>query len=128
MNSKLQKDMKAKNRNSELLHLKEEYSGPIPHPNILKQFEEVISGSADRILKMAEKEQEHRHEFENKIISHKKIMELTGLIFGFLLALIIIGGGIYLLLNDKSAKGFVLILGGIGTIITPFIFSKTKNK
>ena len=88
MNSKLQKDMKAKNKNSELLHLKEEYSGPIPHPNILRQFEEVIPGSAERILKMAEKEQEHRHEFENKIISHKKIMELTGLIFGFLLSLI----------------------------------------
>lgn len=32
---------------------------------------------------MAEREQEHRYEFENKIISHKKIMELTGLIFGF---------------------------------------------
>ena len=75
MNSKLQKDMKAKNRNSELLHLKEEYSGPIPHPNILKQFEEVIPGSADRILKMAEKEQEHRHEFEKEEQIWEKVMK-----------------------------------------------------
>lgn len=127
MNSKLKKDMRAKNEKSELLHVKEEYIGPIPHPNILKQFEEVLPGTADRILQMAEDEQKHRHKFEIKLILHKKLMELTGIIFGFLLASMIIGGGIFLLLNDKSAKGFVLILGGIGTIITPFILSKYKN-
>lgn len=48
MSSKLQKDIKAKNSNSELLYLKEEYSDLIPHLNILKKFEEVISGSANR--------------------------------------------------------------------------------
>lgn len=127
MSSKLQKNIQAKNKKSEMLQIREEYHGPIPHPNILRQFEEILPGSADRILRLSEEEQKHRHELENKIILHQAKIEPIGLFLGFILALTIIGGGIYLLINDKSAKGFVLILGGIGTIITPFIFSKRKK-
>lgn len=46
MSSKLQKNIQAKNKKSEMLQIREEYHGPIPHPNILKQFEEILPGSA----------------------------------------------------------------------------------
>lgn len=44
------------------------YTGPLPHPRHLKQYNEILPGAADRILRMAEKEQEHRHSREHKII------------------------------------------------------------
>jgi uncharacterized membrane protein len=37
------------------------WSGPLPPPSALHSFNEVIPGGADRILKMAESEQAHRH-------------------------------------------------------------------
>jgi len=37
------------------------WSGPLPPPATLKQFDEVIPGGAERILRMAEAEQAHRH-------------------------------------------------------------------
>ena len=37
------------------------FSGPIPPPAMLGKYEEYLIGSAERIVRMAEKEQEHRH-------------------------------------------------------------------
>lgn len=33
-------------------------SGPLPHPELLKGYDEVIKDGAERIMKMAEREQE----------------------------------------------------------------------
>ena len=42
------------------------FSGPIPHPEILKGYETICPGAAERIIKMAELEQGHRHGIESK--------------------------------------------------------------
>jgi uncharacterized membrane protein len=41
-----------------------QWSGPLPPPEALQKFEQIITGSADRILQMAELEQKHRIERE----------------------------------------------------------------
>ena len=127
MNTKLRNKVQAESNSKEKLEITQEYHGPIPHPNIIKQFEEILPGSADRILKLSENEQKHRQNLEKKAVDHQIRIETLGLLFGFILALIIIAGGVYLLINDKSAKGFSLIIGGIAAIITPFIFSKKQK-
>lgn len=40
------------------------FRGPLPPPALYEHYEEVLSGSADRILRMAEKEQDHRISWE----------------------------------------------------------------
>lgn len=40
------------------------YSGPLPPSSEMRKYEEIAPGSAERILAMAEKEQEHRHASE----------------------------------------------------------------
>ncbi len=42
------------------------YAGPLPHPEILEKFEQILPGSADRILKQAEAQTLHRIELEKK--------------------------------------------------------------
>ena len=46
---------------TETIQQRIEFSGPIPPPQVLKQYEEIIPGAGERILAMAEKEQDHRH-------------------------------------------------------------------
>jgi len=36
------------------------FSGPLPHPEILRSYNDVIPGSGERIMKVFEKQQEHR--------------------------------------------------------------------
>jgi Predicted membrane protein (DUF2335) len=40
------------------------YSGPLPPAEQIRAYEDVLPGSADRILRMAEHQQEHRMELE----------------------------------------------------------------
>lgn len=44
--------------------LGEMFSGPVPPPKMIEAFENVLSGSADRIFVMAEKEQHHQHKLD----------------------------------------------------------------
>jgi uncharacterized membrane protein len=40
--------------------------GPLPNAEEMERYEQVLSGSADRILVMAEKEVEHRHRMDKR--------------------------------------------------------------
>ena len=55
------------------------YSGPLPPSSEFAQYEQILSGAAQRILTLAEKEAEHRHITENKLL---KSVE-RGQIFAF---------------------------------------------
>lgn len=106
MSTKHQKSVQASGKNDngqevKLVH-QEAYQGPLPHPDLLVKYEEIIPGSAERILSMAEKEQQHRHQLENEVIKKEIAQKGRGLYFGFTLALLIIVVGAYLLVIDKS--------------------------
>ncbi len=51
----------AAKRTIAVLRKTEVFSGPLPTPSILKQYDAITAGFADRIVAMAEKEQSHRH-------------------------------------------------------------------
>lgn len=40
------------------------HQGPLPDPDTLNRYEQMMPGSAERIFRIAEKEQEHRHTLE----------------------------------------------------------------
>lgn len=60
-----------------------EFSGPIPPPNMIKGYEAILPGAADRIITMAEKQSSHRQEMERKIISADSRDSLLGILFAW---------------------------------------------
>lgn len=73
----------------------EMYSGPIPPPEALARYEEIQSGAADRIIKMAEKQQEHRMSLETKAIGGQIDQSKRGQIFGFIVILLCISVAVF---------------------------------
>lgn len=63
------------------------FSGPLPHPEILKKFDEVVPGAAERIIKMTEDQSSHRRDLEQKVISSDISRSKIGQIFGFIIAI-----------------------------------------
>ncbi len=45
------------------------YSGPLPLSSELKNYEMIVPGAGERILKMAENESIHRHKIESDIVT-----------------------------------------------------------
>lgn len=47
----------------------QQYSGPIPPPEILYRFDQIVPGAAERILIMAEEDAKHQREIEKSALS-----------------------------------------------------------
>jgi uncharacterized membrane protein len=104
------------------------YTGPLPPPEDLKEYDQVSVGLANRIVEMAEREQQFRH---SDTITVRKIQEKVlprGQIFGFILSLVIILGGILLIMSDKPTSGFISILAGIATVAGPYFYRVHHEK
>jgi uncharacterized membrane protein len=97
------------------------FSGPIPHPTILKGYEEVLPGSADRILSMTEKEGEHRRKIETELVKNDNIRSYLGQIAGFTIAIVGLGGSIYLGINDKVWASGIMGAGTLTGLVTVFV-------
>lgn len=49
------------NRSGEVVvHQSQSFSGPLPSPDALAKYEQVIRGAAERIIAMAERQANHR--------------------------------------------------------------------
>ena len=110
----------------------EKHSGPLPHPDILAGYDKLLPGSAERILVMAEEEQRHRHEIENKIISTESRDSLLGIIMSFVMSIsfLAVGAAIIVLVQNTVATiaGGLFGVSGFAAVITSFIkYTRTSG-
>ena len=103
------------------------YSGPIPPAHELRQYEKVLAGSADRILKMAEKQQQHRHKLEEKTVVVNSKSALRGQILSFALLMLLGILGFVLLLHGKDFSGLVLALASLAPIVINYRRSQGES-
>ncbi len=67
-----------------LLQSIQHFSGPLPSPEILKEYNEILTDAAERIFKMAEKAQDHYEVTERKIVDLEIKKVSRGQIFAFI--------------------------------------------
>jgi uncharacterized membrane protein len=72
------------------------FSGPLPPAGQLQTYEQVVKGSADRIIKMAEEEAIHRRAQEERLIKSSCGDSRLGLWLGFIIGM----GGIIVKWNN----------------------------
>ena len=100
------------------------WSGPLPPPEALEQFERASPGAADRILGMAEQEEAHRHRQERDMLQSESSARARGQWMAFTLALVIILGGIWLIYKGKQWEGLVAVLAPLATLIGLFLYAR----
>jgi uncharacterized membrane protein len=105
------------------------FMGPIPPPGILAGYNNVIPNGADRVIKMAEKEQAHRHNIETTIVSKESFEKRVGLVFAFILALSVLGVSSYLLIfTEKSGYGLTVFIIELGGLVWAFLGARDKRQ
>ncbi|XJS09831.1 DUF2335 domain-containing protein [Aerococcaceae bacterium WGS1372] len=97
------------------------YSGPIPHPDLLREFNDIIPNGADRILKMTEVQSKHRQEIEKLVITAKNRDSRNGVYFAGLIGIIAIIGTIVLIAIDKTFAGLIVGGGTLGSLVGIYI-------
>lgn len=96
----------------------EQYSGPIPHPRHLREYNEIIPGGAERILAMTEKQQEHNMAVQNKIVDCEIRDRHVGMACGFIAFAGLIVLAYYAGMADKTVlAGLLLGTAAIGGVV-----------
>jgi uncharacterized membrane protein len=104
------------------------YAGPIPHPNDLARYEQILPGAAERIMAMAEKQADHRRALEMQVVSSGVRKSERGLIFGLIIGITaIVVGGACAVLGKEIAASFI---GGGGLIglVSVFVIGSQQQK
>lgn len=100
------------------------YSAPLPPASEFAKYENVLPGSADRIIKLAENQNRHRRFIENIVVIVDSIKSITGLIFALVIVLAGLASSVYLIIQDKPIGGFVTLITPLGTIAVAFLGQK----
>jgi len=103
------------------------HSGPIPPPEIIGGYEKVLVGSADRIIRMAEKEQDHRHTVQLRGQRHQAAITVLGQICAFILSLSGIVGGVFLAMHDKQLTGFGIFFTSLASLVGLFFYNRGRQ-
>ena len=104
------------------------YSGPIPSPEQLAEFETILPGLADRLVSMAENQSAHRIETEKFVVRSQQRQSGVGQVLAFIIAVLAICGGIYLTVIGHPEVGIVLSGGTVVSLVGIFVLGKRQQR
>lgn len=104
------------------------FSGPLPPPEKLAQYEQILPGAAERIMQMAERQSEHRRSLESRVVNSDIWNSRIGLIFGFVIGVIGVGGGIWLMGQGMTYEGGIISGGTIASLVGTFVYGSRQRR
>jgi len=104
------------------------HSGPLPSPEQLEAYNNIVPNGADRIMQMAENQSKHRMELEKLVTSAQVIESKRGQIFALIISVISLGTSLILGLNGHDTVASVIGGTTIVSLATIFIYGKKSQK
>ena len=103
-------------------------SGPLPTPALLKEFDDVVPGCAERIIRMAEEQAKHRQLLEKTVIIGDSKRANQGLWVGGTIAFLFLAGAVFLIYNGHDWAGGVLASVDLVSIVGVFIYGTVSRR
>lgn len=104
------------------------YSGPLPPADQAAAWDAVVPGAADRILAMAEKQLQHRHELEKTTIGGAATRAKWGLWLGFVISLVVIGVGTGIILSGHTWEGTTIMGVDVVSLAGVFVYGRYEQR
>jgi len=104
------------------------FSGPIPPPELLSKYGEIIPNGADRILKMAENQSTHRQCIEKWAIIGGTILSYFGVLCAGIIALGTLYFGSQLIREGHVVSGSIFAGSGLVGLVTAFIYGTRSRR
>lgn len=108
--------------------LQEQYSGPVAHPRILAGYERYLPGSTDRILSMAEDQQRHRIQMEDRGQQAAIERDKRAMNRGFVLALVLMVLSAFALYLGSDLAGFGFVATSVVSLAGVFLYSHRSSR
>ncbi len=129
-------------RQPSIIQVDQAWSGPLPPPGDLEAYEEILSGAAERIFRMAEIEQSHRIDRENKQldlegsaidtartgVANQLKIGIMSSVFGFILGLVGTVGGLALCWIGRWEAGLPAFLFALAALVGLFLYEANARR
>lgn len=104
------------------------YAGPLPPAEQFRAYEEVLPGSADRLLAMAERQQAHRMNLEQTAVNEASDRSRWGLRLGFIIAVLVIGVGAAAIFTGHPTAGLAVIIAQAAVLAGVFVYGRIDQR
>lgn len=123
----LQKSPKLQQALLQISHHQQHFSGPMPPPEYLSEYEKIVPGIAKELFDGVKEDSAHIREMQREALKAQKRDNLLGQIFGFLIGTIAICCGTYAAVNGAPAAGGIIGGGGVAALVAVFVIGKKPN-
>lgn len=104
------------------------HKGPLPAPETLREYDEIVPGSAKQIMGQGKEQSTHRMKLESMAVEAAVANSKRGQWFGFIIAILVIASGVFLIYGDKDVAGLMLALPGLAALVGTFIYSQRRQR
>lgn len=102
------------------------YSGPLPPPELLRQYEELAPGTVDRLLRLVAEEGRYRREVHKLEVENSRRERLTGQFLAAALSVLSLLTASYLVTRGRDAAGVVIAVTSLSATLAAFLASARK--
>jgi uncharacterized membrane protein len=106
----------------------QQFTGPLPHPEILRGYEDVVPGAAERLLTMAERNSQHRRDMERIVVEGGSRRAWAGLVLGFIIAVLFLIVSAALIINGYEVAGTILGTVDVVGLVTVFVVGRVEQR
>jgi uncharacterized membrane protein len=100
------------------------FSGPLPPPELLAKYNDVVPNGAERIIKMAENQQAHRQDLESTVVHGNVQSEKRGQWMGLTISTLVLLAGFYLACIGKQVAGSTIAVADLASLAGVFVYGK----
>ncbi len=111
-----------------VVHHHEQWTGPLPSPQQLQQFDEIVPGTAERIIRMAEQEGENSRQLQRDALRETVAAQRRGQYLAAVIALSGMGASVWLALAGHDTVASILGGATLATIVVAFLQSVRGGK
>lgn len=98
-----------------------QWSGPLPHPEDLRQYDDVVPGCAAQIIQAFTEQGSHRRDLEKAVVHGSERRANRGQILVFILLIVVVLGGLAIAEFQNAIAGASIVgaalAGGIALYI-----------
>ena len=104
------------------------FSGPVPPPAVLAEFERTLPGAANRILSLAEAQARHRQSIEFRLVSARARAVTRGQWLAFLVVVAGMSCGTWLSASGHELYGLASVLAPLTAAAALFVYNRRRQE
>ena len=104
------------------------FQGPLPPPSLLDQYNQIVPGAAERILRLFEIQVDHRQRLEGQVIGSDIRDSRLGLVLGAIVSIAAIVGGVFAITYGHPTTGGIIAAIPVPTLAAVFVYGSRKRR